>query len=502
VLTAAHVVAPESGTRTAKIDGVPVVVKQTVRRLQVLLPPDESGASAGAPLEAAVQASDTALDLAVLTVTAGNLPFLDLGDSDALGVGDALDAVGFPFGDQVEIGKPAAALTTAPAPSVSRGTLSAVRGDEQGDRRYLQVTAGLNPGNSGGPIVDADGYLVGIANSVLRSRAGVGPGVGFGVPVNLVKRFLELHGLDSALRAHRLAAGALAPLEGKGLRIALPIGMTDTSPYRARVDTGQQVDGLAFRVDRVVSPWPLARLEAALVSEQAFEPFVASASSRSEGVQAPGGRMLVGRTTGTMSVTGGGSAEPGGTDARIEYAIAERGMEKVVARFVGPPYQLAYNASLIRSVLRQMEVDRLRPPAVRLQAPASWMPRRTPRTTPLDGLSWPSGWLQEPTGPFACTGLPPAADVLSASPVADFTVALRAGWISSSAVTPQAAASACGGGRDEAGSYAGEASFLGAPYVVEGRFVPAEHGVLQLEWVAPADQAAPVRAIFADWLAR
>jgi S1-C subfamily serine protease len=503
VLTAAHVVTAESGPMT--IGGARVDVKQTVRRLEVLLPPDEGGGRAAAPFEATILATDPALDLAVLSVNGSNLPFLDLGDSDALVVGDQVEAVGFPFGDQVEIGRATAELTSAPAPSVSRGNLAAFRGDGQGDRRYLQVTAPLNPGNSGGPVVDADGYLVAIANSVMRARSGVGAGVGFGVPVNLVKGFLELHAIDSALRGRRMAPGALSALEGKGLRVALPIGMSDTSPLRARVDTGAQPDGVVFRVDRVLSPWPLDRIEAALVSSRTFEPLASAGSPVSQVVEAPGGRLLVGRVTGLLATPAADAGlAPGDAPARIEYAIAERGGEKVIARFVGPSYQVAFNASAIRSALRQIEVDALRAPARAAAVPVAWVPRTLPRGTPLDRVPLPSGWVAEPVGPLACKGLPQPADAVSASPAGDFAVALRAGWISAGGIAPQAASAACGTPREgDAASYTREFTFLGARYLVEGRFAAVEgDGLLQMESMAPAEQASAIRAAFAAWPAK
>jgi S1-C subfamily serine protease len=501
VLTAAHVVSVESGPAT--FDGVRVDVKQTLRRVEVLLPPDESGGPAPAPLEASILATDPSLDLAVVSINGSSFPFLDLGDSDALAVGDSVTAVGFPFGDQVEIGRPAAELAAAPAPSVSRGNLAAFRGDGQAERRYLQVTAPLNPGNSGGPLVDADGYLVAVANSVMRARGGVGAGVGFGVPVNLVKRFLETSGLDSVLRARRIAPGTPSVIEGKGLRIALPIGMSDTSPLRARVDTGVQADGLSLRADRVVTSWPPARVETALVSERAFESFVASGPPSSQVVQSAGASVLLGHATGTLASPGSDAASAGDLPARMEYVIVERGGEKIVVRFVGPAWQLAYNASAIRAALRQVDVEALRAPGRGVTGPAAWWPRAPARGTPLDRVPLPSGWLVEPVGPLACGGLPPPSDAVSASPPGDFASALRAGWLPAPGIGAQAAAAACGDPRGDDGSYSRAFTFLGTRYLVEGRFAAVDAtGLLQLEWTAPADQGAALRSVFAAWQPR
>jgi hypothetical protein len=93
---------------------------------------------------------------------------------------------------------------------------------------------------------------------------------------------------------------------------------------------------------------------------------------------------------------------------------------------------------------------------------------------------------------------------VSASPAGDFTVALRAGWITTAGMAPQQAAAACGtpAGEDQV-SYAREFTFLGTRYVVQGRFAAADGGgLMQLEWSVSAEQAAAARAAFAGWLGK
>lgn len=492
VLTAAHVVTVESGPMT--VGGIRVEVKQTVRRIEVLLPADESAGMAPASFEATVVAVDAALDLAVLTVNSANLPFLDLGDSDAAMVGDAVEAVGFPFGEQVDIARPRPAVPVAPAASVSKGNVSAFRSDAQGARRFLQVTAALNAGNSGGPIVDAEGYLVGIANSVMRSRGSGATGVGFGVAVNLAKRFLESYGLDAVLRARRVALGPPSLLEGKALRLPLPVGLTDVSPLRTRVDTGpNSLEGLTLRGDRVVSPWPASRVADALVSGRAFERF-SSSTAAAGAAPAPAGRVLLGHATGVME---------DGTPARLEYGIVDLGSEKVVVRVIGPPYQLAYNASVLRAALQQLEADPLRRAGQPAAGAITWAARRASSGTPVDGVPVPAGWVAEAAGPLACEGLPSPSDAVTASPPTDFTIALRAGFIPRAPLAARDAASACGAAGGDESAYSSDFSFLGVRYHLEGRFrAVGTNGLLQLEWVAPADQAPAVSRAIGDWLAR
>ena len=99
---------------------------------------------------------------------------LELGDSDALEVGDFVIAIGNPFG----VGQ-----------TVTQGIVSALARTEIGINDYgffIQTDAAINPGNSGGALVDLDGRLVGI-NSAIYSRSGGSMGIGFAIPVNMVK---------------------------------------------------------------------------------------------------------------------------------------------------------------------------------------------------------------------------------------------------------------------------------------------------------------------------
>ncbi len=126
--------------------------------------------------EARVVGSDSKTDLAVLKINAGHerLPVLPLGDSDALEVGDLVLDVGNPFG----VGQ-----------TVTMGIVSALARTGVGlsdYRSFIQTDAAINPGNSGGALVDMRGRLVGI-NSEIYSKSGGSVGIGFAIPVNMVK---------------------------------------------------------------------------------------------------------------------------------------------------------------------------------------------------------------------------------------------------------------------------------------------------------------------------
>jgi serine protease Do len=124
---------------------------------------------------------DPRTDVAVLKVEApAKLPALTLGDSEKLEVGDVVLAVGNPFG----IGQ-----------SVSAGIISALsRGfgilGRQGYEDFIQTDASINKGNSGGALVDAEGRLIGI-NQSIASPSGANAGVGFAIPINLVRSVME-----------------------------------------------------------------------------------------------------------------------------------------------------------------------------------------------------------------------------------------------------------------------------------------------------------------------
>jgi serine protease Do len=126
----------------------------------------------GTRLEAKLVGADTKADLAVLKVEAGHdLPFVEFGDSDGAQVGDWVMAIGNPFG----LGG-----------SVSLGIVSARNRDIQAGPYddFIQTDAAINQGNSGGPLFDMDGKVVGI-NTAIIARGGSSLGIGFAVPVNL-----------------------------------------------------------------------------------------------------------------------------------------------------------------------------------------------------------------------------------------------------------------------------------------------------------------------------
>ena len=187
--------------------------------------------------EASVTASDPNLDLAVLFVGgSANLPYLALGDSEVVASGLPVDALGYPFGREVEIGRNAPASDVVPDVSTTPGAVSALRANDAGDRRYLQVTNSLNPGNSGGPLVTRDGFVVGVIQSKLRK----GTEIGFAIPINEVKNLLDSHGLDHVMPTRRLRLGVFQTIDPKGVALRLPEGFADRSPFMSASSLARQ----------------------------------------------------------------------------------------------------------------------------------------------------------------------------------------------------------------------------------------------------------------------
>ena len=127
---------------------------------------------------AKVVGTDPETDLAVIKIDLPNLPAITVGHSEQAVVGDVVLAIGNPFG----VGQ-----------TVTMGIVSALGRNDVGINTYenfIQTDAAVNPGNSGGALVDVNGDLVGI-NSAIYSRSGGSLGIGFAIPVSTIKMVME-----------------------------------------------------------------------------------------------------------------------------------------------------------------------------------------------------------------------------------------------------------------------------------------------------------------------
>lgn len=132
----------------------------------------------GRQATARVIGTDPDTDLAVLQIDLKDLPTITLGHSEEANVGDVVLAIGNPFG----VGQ-----------TVTMGIISALGRNSVGINTYenfIQTDAAVNPGNSGGALVDANGNLLGI-NSAIYSQNGGSLGIGFAIPVSTIKMVME-----------------------------------------------------------------------------------------------------------------------------------------------------------------------------------------------------------------------------------------------------------------------------------------------------------------------
>lgn len=158
--------------------------------LRVIMPADKKEYSAK------VIGKDPQTDIAVIKIEAKGLKPITLGDSDNVEVGDVALAFGNPF---------------AVGQSVSRGIISALGRSSGilgagGYEDFIQTDAAINVGNSGGALVDSEGRLIGI-NESIASESGASAGVGFAVPVNIARSVVERIITDGKVWRGQLGVG-------------------------------------------------------------------------------------------------------------------------------------------------------------------------------------------------------------------------------------------------------------------------------------------------------
>lgn len=133
----------------------------------------------GREFDAEIVGTDPPTDVALIKIDAEEkLPFLSLGDSDLLEVGDWVLAFGNPFGLSHTL---TAGIVSA------KGRSSIGLNDYE---NFIQTDAAINPGNSGGPLVNLDGEVIGM-NTAIFSRSGGYMGIGFAIPINMAQRIRQ-----------------------------------------------------------------------------------------------------------------------------------------------------------------------------------------------------------------------------------------------------------------------------------------------------------------------
>jgi serine protease Do len=178
-------------------------------------------------------------DLALLKIDQKNLPTLELGSARRIHQGQLVFAIGSPEGLQN---------------SVTMGVVSAVGRQPDPDHPmvYIQTDAPINPGNSGGPLIDMDGYVLGI-NTLILSEGGGSEGLGFAIPariVSFVYRSLRKYG-----HVHRVEIGAVAQnitpslAEGLGLSRSWGVIVADVTPGGSAEAAGLKVQDIIVSAD-------------------------------------------------------------------------------------------------------------------------------------------------------------------------------------------------------------------------------------------------------------
>ena len=172
--------------------------------------------SEGDRLAAEVVGDDPATDLALIRLAARDLPYANLGDSHALRVGQLVIAMGNPLGFQ-------STVSTGVVSALGRGLRSQ---EGRAIEHVVQHTAPLNPGNSGGPLVDSGGRIVGINTAIIAGAQGLG----FAVPANTARWVI------SEVLSHGTVR---RPLLGVTATVAPPLAGIGTSTRPAQRASGR-----------------------------------------------------------------------------------------------------------------------------------------------------------------------------------------------------------------------------------------------------------------------
>lgn len=235
VLTNWHVVADQIQT---DLWGKEREVNARVLRLTAVI---DSGSPEEREVPARVVARDRDRDLALLKLEWKPEAYVDLGELAEVRLADRVWVVGFPFGDLLAMERSNPGRRDAnPEPSISAGMVTSLRRDQGGVLKMIQTDAAVNPGNSGGPMLDAEGRLVGVVFAAISG----GQGLGFGIPPNRVREFVDRNAAEITFRP----AAVLEPpepitvtvrpllMEGASLRGEVRLEGDDIPPQVVRLD--------------------------------------------------------------------------------------------------------------------------------------------------------------------------------------------------------------------------------------------------------------------------
>ena len=196
-------------------------------------------------LKATLIGSDPSTDLALIKVEADNLPFLSFGNSDSVQVGEWVLAVGNPFDLESTV---TAGIVSAKGRSID------VLDAQDKIESFIQTDAAVNPGNSGGALVNTEGQLIGI-NTAILTQSGQYEGYSFAVPANLVRKVigdLKNYGIvQRGLIGIRIEDVNSELAKDLGLNNVEGVHITGVTPGSGAADAGLRRDDVILRVNGV-----------------------------------------------------------------------------------------------------------------------------------------------------------------------------------------------------------------------------------------------------------
>jgi S1-C subfamily serine protease len=191
---------------------------------------------------------DAATDLAVVRINAESLPAAEFADSDAVGVGEWVVAIGSPFGLS-------SSVTAGIVSAVGRNNVGLPGQEDTSFQDFLQTDAAINPGNSGGPLVNALGSVIGVNSSII-SESGGSVGLGFAIPIDRAMRVAESLISEGAVRRAWVGADVTASDPnrfGRSQWIEVSAVVAGSPAQRAGLRTGQRIVRVNGRA--VHTPW-------------------------------------------------------------------------------------------------------------------------------------------------------------------------------------------------------------------------------------------------------
>jgi serine protease Do len=214
-------------------------VVQGARKIEVRLAASSRREARDSTMIAKLVGADREADIAVIKVDRADLPFLEMGDSNAVHQGQLVMAFGNPLGLEG---------------SASIGIVSSISRRLHADDPmvYIQTDAPINPGNSGGPLVDIDGRVEGI-NTLIFTQSGGSEGLGFAIPSNMVKAAYDQIRKDGHVHRGQIGVSVqtIRPPLAKGLGLAQDWGVVaaDITPQGPADKAGLKIGDIILELN-------------------------------------------------------------------------------------------------------------------------------------------------------------------------------------------------------------------------------------------------------------